>query len=73
VPLSLLLFTGYHVLVGANSGGFKCLGAQLLELVGYEVDAEGELIDSRALAAEVEDADLRVGYTAVEARLGVWL
>ena len=45
-----------HVLVGANTGGFKSLGTQLLVLVGDEVDAERELIDTSALAAEIEDS-----------------
>ena len=33
--------------------------------------AEGELVNGRSLAAQVEDADLGVGNTAVEARLPV--
>ena len=37
------------------------------------MDAAGELIDASTLAAEIEDADLWVGYTTIEARLGVWL
>jgi len=37
------------------------------------VDAEREFVDVRTLAAKVEDADLGVGHTTVEARLGVWL
>ena len=62
-----------HVLVGANTGGFESLGAQLLILVGDEVDAEREVVDVGTLATEVEDANLGVGDTAVEARLGVRL
>lgn len=62
-----------EVLVGANTGGFKSLGTQLLVLVGDEVDAERELIDTSTLAAEIEDANLGVGDTAVEARLRVGL
>jgi hypothetical protein len=60
-----------HVLVGANTGGLKSLGGQLLVLVGDEVDAEGEIVDVGALAAEIEDADLGVRYTTVEPALGV--
>ena len=45
-----------HVLVGANTGGFKSLGTQLLVLVGDEVDAERELIDTSTLAAKIEDS-----------------
>lgn len=37
------------------------------------MDAEGEFIDVGTLAAEVEDADFGVGYTTVEAGLGVRL
>ena len=37
------------------------------------MDAERELIDVRALAAEIEDANLWVWHTTVEAGLGVWL
>jgi hypothetical protein len=60
-----------HVLVGANTGGLESLGGQLLVLVGDKVDAEGEIVDVGALAAEIKDADLRVRYTAVEPALGV--
>jgi hypothetical protein len=49
-----------HVLVGANTGSFKSLGTQLLVLVGDEMDAERELIDTSTLAAEIEDSDLRL-------------
>lgn len=62
-----------EVLVGANTGGFKSLRAQLLVLVGNEVDAERELIDTGTLAAKIEDANLGVGDTTVETRLGVRL
>lgn len=61
------------VLVGANTGSLESLGAQLFVLVGNEVDAERELIDTSTLAAKVEDSDLGVGNTTVEARLGVRL
>lgn len=62
-----------EVLVGANAGGLEGLGAQLLILVGDEVDAEREVVDVGTLAAEIEDANLGVGDTTVEARLGVRL
>lgn len=62
-----------EVLVGADTGGLESLGAQLLVLVRHHVDAEREVIDGSALAAEIEDADLGVGDTTVEARLGVRL
>ena len=60
-----------EVLVGANTGGLKSLGGQLLVLVGDEVDAEGEVVYAGLLATEVEDPDLGIGYTTVEPALGV--
>ena len=62
-----------EVLVGANTGGLKSLRAQLLELVGDHVDAEREVIDGSLLATKIEDANLGVGNTTVEARLRVRL
>ena len=69
------LLTGVldEVLVGADAGGLEGLGAQLLILVGDKVDAEGEVVDVGTLATQVEDADLGVGDTTVEPRLGVRL
>ena len=60
-----------EVLVGADTGGFEGLGRQLFVLVGDQVDAKRELVDIGTLAAEIEDADLWVGHTTVEAALGV--
>ena len=37
------------------------------------MDAEREFIDVGSLAAEIEDTNLGIGYTAVEARFGIWL
>lgn len=62
-----------EVLVGANTGGLEGLRAQLLELIGDEMNAEREVVDGSALAAEVEDADLGVRHTTVKPRLGVRL
>jgi hypothetical protein len=62
-----------EVLVGANTGGLEGLGAQLLILVGDEVDAEREVVDVGALTAQIEDTDLGVGDTTVEPRLGIRL
>ncbi len=79
VSVSSLSFTSgflscaLDVLVGANAGGFESLRAQLLILVGNQVDAAREVVDVGALAAEIEDSDLGVGHTTVEARLGVRL
>lgn len=62
-----------YVLVGANTGSLEGLRGDLLILVGDEVNAEGELVDTGLLAAKIEDANLGVGHTAVEARLRVRL
>lgn len=62
-----------EVLVGANTGGLEGLGTQLLILVGDEVDAEGEVVNVRTLAAQVEDTNLGVRDTTVEPGLGVRL
>lgn len=37
------------------------------------MNAERELVDIGLLATEIEDTDLRVGYTTVEPGFGVWL
>ena len=62
-----------EVLVGADTGGLEGLGAQLLILVGHEVDAEREVIDLGALSAQIEDSDLGIGDTTVEPGLRVRL
>lgn len=62
-----------EVLVGADTGSLEGFGAQLLILVGDEVDAEREVVDIGTLATEIEDANLGVGDTTVEARLGIRL
>ena len=60
-------------LVGANTGSFKSLRAQLFVLIGDHVYAERELVDICTLATEVEDSNLWVRYTTVESGLWVWL
>lgn len=62
-----------EVLVGADARSLEGLGAQLLILVRHQVDAQREVVHGRALTAQVEDADLGIGHTAVETRLGVRL
>lgn len=58
-------------LVGANTGSLKGLRAQLLILVGNQVNAQRELVNVCLLAAEIEDANLWVGDTTVET--GLWV
>jgi hypothetical protein len=62
-----------QVLVGTNTGSLKSLRAQLLILVGNQVDAQWELIDVCTLSAQVEDSDLGIRDTTVEPRLRVRL
>jgi hypothetical protein len=62
-----------YSLVGANTGSLQSLGAQLFIFVGDQVDAEGELVNIRTLSAKIEDSDLRIGDTTVEAGLGIGL
>jgi hypothetical protein len=62
-----------HVLVGANTGGFESLRRELFILVGDEMDAEWELVDTSTLTAQIEDTNLWVWDTSVEAGLWVWL
>ena len=62
-----------YVLVGADAGGFESLGTQLFIFVGDKVNAAGEFVDVGTLAAEIEDADLWIWHTTVEARFRVWL
>lgn len=62
-----------EILVGANTGGFKSLGAQLFVLIGNEMDAERELVDTGTLSSKIEDTDLRIWDTTVESGLWVWL
>jgi hypothetical protein len=47
------------VLVGANTTGFKGFGGQLLILVGDQMHAERELVDTRLFTAQVKDTDLK--------------
>ena len=61
------------VLVGADTGSLQGLAAQLLTLIGDEVDAEREFVDGGLLATQVVDTDLGIGDTATEATLGVGL
>ena len=49
-----------HVLVDGNARRLERLGGQLLLLTRDEVNRDGELVDLRALLADVIDADLRV-------------
>ena len=63
----------HKVLVGGNTGSLESLRRDLLVLVGNEVDAEREVIDTGTLATKIEDLDLGVGHTTVEPRLGVRL
>jgi hypothetical protein len=62
-----------EILVGADARSLEGFGAQLLILVGHQVDAGREFIDIRTFTAQIEDADLGVWHTTVEAGFRVWL
>jgi hypothetical protein len=62
-----------YSLVGANTGSLQSLGAQLFIFVGDQVDAEGKLVNIRTLSAKIEDSDLGIGDTTVEAGFGIRL
>lgn len=64
---------GVDSLVGTNSSSLQRFRAQLFIFVGDKMYAKWELVNVRPLAAKVEDADLRIRYTAVESGFGVWL
>lgn len=58
------------VLVGGHTGSLQSFRGQVLVFLGHHVDGEGELVDGRLLLTTVVDAQLGVGDTTVEARLG---
>jgi len=62
-----------EVLVAADPSCLHGLGGQLLQLIGHQVNGQGEVIDGCPLASKIEDTDLRIGHTPVEPRLGVGL
>jgi len=62
-----------HPLVRGDTSGFEGLGRELLALERHHVHARGELVDIRALAPDVVDADTRIRDTTAVARLGVRL
>jgi hypothetical protein len=62
-----------EVLVGANTGSFQSLRRKLFVLVGDQVDAGREVVDTGTLTTKIEDTDLGVGDTTVEPGLGVRL
>ena len=62
-----------NVLVGSNASGLEGLAGKLLVLVRDQVDAKGEVVDVGLLPAQIENADLGIGHSAVEAGLGVRL
>merc|ERR1719297_390605 len=66
-------YTLDEILVTADAAGLQRLRGQLLELVGRQVDGEGELVHTGLLTSEIIDPDLGVGDTTVESALGIGL
>lgn len=58
------------VLVGADTGSLKSFRRKLLELIGDEVDAQGELVGGSSLTAQIVDTDLGIGDTTIVSGLG---
>lgn len=62
-----------HVFVGSDTGSLQGFRSDLLLLVGDQMHAAGEHVPVGLLLAAVVHANLRVGYTTIEARLRVRL
>jgi len=62
-----------HVLVGLDTSGFEGFRGDLFEFTGDDVDAGGEGFDVSLTGTEIVGADLGVGNTTAETRLGVRL
>jgi len=61
----------YKVFVGADTGGLEGLGRELFVLIGDEMDASWEFVDTGTLSAEIVDTKFWVRYTTIEA--GLWV
>jgi hypothetical protein len=62
-----------HVLVSTDTTSFKSFSGKLFVLVGDEMNAEREVIDSSLLTTKIVDSQLGVGDTTAESALGVGL
>ena len=62
-----------EVFVAADTSSLQSLRGQLLQLVGHQVNGEGEFVDSGLLTSKIKDPDLRVGDTTVKSALGIGL
>jgi hypothetical protein len=62
-----------HVLVARDTSGLQRLARYILLLPRHQVHAVREFIHSLLLHAHIVDADLGIGHTPAEARLGVRL
>ena len=61
------------VFISANTGSLESLGREILILVRDYIHTGREVVNTGLLTAQIEDTDLGVGNTTVEARLGVRL
>jgi len=62
-----------HVLVASNTGSFKGLGSDLLQLIRNEVNSRWECVARSSLVTDVEDTKLGVRDTSAVSGLGVRL
>jgi hypothetical protein len=69
-----VLTTGLaQVLVAANATSFESFSRELFILVGDEMNAEREIVDSSLLTTKIVNSNLGVGDTTTESALGVGL
>ena len=60
-----------EVFVAADTSSLQSLRGQLLQLVGHQVNGEGEFVDSGLLTSKIKDPDFGIGDTTIEPTLWV--
>jgi len=68
----LFVFVCVLIVSGAVFKLSSLLRSEIVLHTGDEMDACWEFINAGLLPAQVENTDLRIGHTTVEARLGIW-
>ncbi len=62
-----------EVLVAGDTGGLECFGGDLLDLVGDNVNDEGEGVSTGFLPTDIVDSDFGIRHTPVVSGFGVRL
>ena len=60
-----------EVFVAADTSSLQSLRGQLLQLVGHQVNGEGEFVDSGLLTSKIKDPDFGIGDTTTKPRFWV--